>query len=622
MDTFQTTSFADQLSAGLVTWGTTVGITLGVMLLVCYVFTAIRLGPLSAGDRIYSVLVSAVGDLLFISPRRTFAIAWLAVKESIRKQAVAGLIIFLIVLAFALWFLDSETYDPSSLYISFVMNAVNYLVLLLAVLTAAFSLPNDMKNKTIYTIVTKPVRPSEIILGRILGFTAVCAIPLATMGLCSYLFVVRSLDHRHELTEADVRPIVAGPATRNVKPGSKQGSTSTAHSHRHKVTVDADGNGVTETNDSDRIEMDDAVDFHDRFGSSHWHVVTGEKRDGRMIYHVGPPQGQFHARVPIKGQLRFKEADGTASKEGYNVGNWTKRGYVAGGTLSAALFTFDGVDPNRFPDGVPLEMNIRLFRTTKEGMDKPIIGSLIIRNPINGLSSAPRNFAAREYVTLQQIIPRKLADSKGKQLDLFDDLAVNGRVEIELQCIPRSQFFGVGPDDLYLLAREGRFDVNFAKGLFGIWLQMVLTVVLAVVFSTFLSGPVAMLATAAAVIGALLRPFVVNVLRDNLFEGKAHTGGVLESMVRLTDQRAITLELEEGTTTSLIQSIDKVLNSLLDGMFTFIPDFSAMNDVNSVAGGFDISSSLLWMHTAQTLGFVLPLFLVGFIVFKLTEVAK
>jgi hypothetical protein len=614
--------FSSRLAAGLTAWGTTAGITLGVALLVCFVWTAIRVGPLSAGDRIYSVLVSALGDLFRISPRRTLAIAWLAVKESIRKQAVAGLVIFLIILAFALWFLDTESYDPSSLYISFVLNAVNYLILLLAVLTSAFSLPNDMKNKTIYTIVTKPVRPSEVVLGRILGFAAVCTVPLVIMSASSYLFVVRALDHRHELTEADLRPVTPGPSTRHLKPGSKEGTTSTAHSHRHRVTLDPDGNGVTATNDADRLVMDDSMNFFDRFGRSHWHEVTAEKRDGRTIYHVGPPQGQFHARVPVKGELRFREADGTASKQGYNVGNWTKRGYVAGGTLSAAIFTFHDLTEAEFPDGLPLELNIRLFRTTKEDMNKPIIGSLVVKNPINGLESAPRNFAAQEYVTLQQIIPRKLTDPSGKPLDLFQDLAVNGKVELELQCIPRSQFFGVGPDDVYLLAREGRFDVNFAKACFGIWLQMVLTVVIGVVWSTFLSGPVAMLATAATVIGALLKPFLVDVVRDNLFEGSARTGGVLESMVRLTDQRAITLELEEGTTTSMIQAIDKVLNTFIDGLLTFIPDFAAMSDVAAVSTGFDVPSGLLWLHLAQTLGFVFPLFLIGFIVFKLTEVAK
>jgi len=47
-----------------------------------------------------------------------------------------------------------------------------------------------------------------------------------------------------------------------------------------------------------------------------------------------------------------------------------------------------------------------------------------------------------------------------------------------------------------------------------------------------------------------------------------------------------------------------------------------MNDVDTVARGFDIPVQQLWMHAGQTALFAVPLFLIGLIVFKLTEVAK
>jgi hypothetical protein len=47
-----------------------------------------------------------------------------------------------------------------------------------------------------------------------------------------------------------------------------------------------------------------------------------------------------------------------------------------------------------------------------------------------------------------------------------------------------------------------------------------------------------------------------------------------------------------------------------------------MSDVDSVARGFDISTHLLWEHVVQTGAFAVPLFLVGFLGFKLVEVAK
>ena len=71
---------------------------------------------------------------------------------------------------FAGWYLDPRSSDPARLYISFVLTATNYLILLLALFISTFSLPADIKSRTIYTIVTKPVRATEIVLGRMLGF--------------------------------------------------------------------------------------------------------------------------------------------------------------------------------------------------------------------------------------------------------------------------------------------------------------------------------------------------------------------------------------------------------------------------------------------------------------------
>jgi len=607
-------------TAPLLSWLQTVSVTALVAVGVSFLVSSLRYGPLLAGDQIYAVLVSALGDIFRISPRRVWAMAGLAIKESIRKQIVAGLVIFGLVLSFALWFLDSDSIDPGALYVTFVMNAVNLLILLLAVFLAAFSLPNDLKTKTIYTIVTKPVRPSEIILGRILGFVMVCTVPLALMGLGGYFFVVRALDHTHELSESDLRPFDAEEIAAGADPAGKQGMTSISRGHKHRVLLDGSGHGMTETDDA-RITGDQAESYLDRFGQSHRHSVTPRTRDGRTEYVVGPPEGQLRARVPMNGRLTFRDATGSVN-QGYNVGNWTKRGYVAGGTLSTAIFHFESLKQEMFPDGLRVQLNIRLFRTTKEDIDKPILGSIVLRSPLTGLATSPRNFAAREFFTLDYFLPRKMTDASGKPIDVFADLARDGRLDLELQCIPRSQFFGVGPDDVYLMAAERRFDVNFAKGFLGIWLQMVLAVTIGVFWSTFLSGPVAMLATTASIVAAIFKPYLLEIVRGQLFGTAIKSAGMVEALIRLGTQKATMQELEAGTTTSVVKGFDSGLSWLMEGLFRFVPDFAAMSDAARVAGGFDIPAATLYAHELQTLGFALPVFFAAFIIFKLTEVAK
>ncbi|MDZ4248407.1 MAG: hypothetical protein U1D32_04005 [Patescibacteria group bacterium] len=70
--------------------------------------------------------------------------------------------------------------EPGKLFFSFVLMTSTYLVLLIALLLSVFSLPNDFKSKTIYTVVTKPVRAGDIVLGRIMGFTLVGTVLLST----------------------------------------------------------------------------------------------------------------------------------------------------------------------------------------------------------------------------------------------------------------------------------------------------------------------------------------------------------------------------------------------------------------------------------------------------------
>ena len=157
--------------------------------------------------------------------RRILAIARLAVQEAIRRRVLLAFAIFAVIFLFAGWFLDTKSNDPARLYLSFVLTTTNYLVILLALFLSAFSLPADIKNKTIFTVVTKPVRSGEIVLGRIVGFTAVISVLLIAMCVVSYFFVVRGLNHEHGVNVESVT-VVAADAEADIEPGWEGETTS------------------------------------------------------------------------------------------------------------------------------------------------------------------------------------------------------------------------------------------------------------------------------------------------------------------------------------------------------------------------------------------------------------
>src|SRR6056297_317765 len=396
-----------------------------------YVISAARYGP---SEGFYAV-ARAVRDLLrFDLPgtrlRRVMALARLAFKEAIRRKVLFVIGLFVVGLLLAGWFLDPNSSDPARLYISFVLTGTNYLVLALALFISAFSLPSDIESKRIYTIVTKPVRATEIVLGRMLGFIGVGTMILVPMGLVSYVFVTRGLRHTH-VEVADVREV-----------GDQlQGETDYVRSHSHEFTVDAEGQGIT-----------DVV-------RGHRHAVVRNADGG---FTIGPPEGNLRARIPDYGDVVFYDRRGEEKEVGLNVGDEElsggfrssgisrvigvtrgpkklEHGYVEGGTLCAAVFTFDDVTPERFPDGIPLDLTIRAFRTHKGDIESTLRGSLALKHPGKDIETNPIVFEVNEYEVDERLLELEREGSDGDEtrtLNVFEDLVdEDGRLQVVIRCV-------------------------------------------------------------------------------------------------------------------------------------------------------------------------------------------
>ena len=211
--------------------------------------------PGKAGDKIFKVLTGTLVDLLHTSPRRVFALARLAVKESIRKQAVVGLAVFVVVLLRLAWFVDPGRTDPTRSTWTNCSGGRLCWCWRCRCCSARSVCQPIFKNKTIFTIVTKPVRSSEIVLGRILGFVATGTFLLAVMGLMSFWFVTRMLDHTHDLTNDDLSTAAAKEGAESEKQvRGRAGFTDMARGHMHEVDLDDEGNGVTKKRRATSIE--------------------------------------------------------------------------------------------------------------------------------------------------------------------------------------------------------------------------------------------------------------------------------------------------------------------------------------------------------------------------------
>ena len=582
---------------------------------IAFAFTAIRNTPKQAVSIVGGGLKRAIlEDFPRSSLRRTIGMTRLAIQEAIRNKVLIIFALFVVLLLFAGWFLDVQNDHPARLYLGFVISTSTYLLLALAMFVSAFSLPNDIKNKTIYTITTKPVRAHEIFLGRVLGFGFVGTVLLILMGLVSYGFVVRGLDHSHTIDLASIEW--------DEETGLGTGFTSVDSHHRHDFLINRN------------IEGDRPVGATE-IAQGHTHAIYREGDN----YVVGPPTGDLLARVPVYGSLRFLDRYGRESdaggEGGLSVGKeWTYREYIEGNTLSTAIWTFENLTSDMFSTGggdegvVPLELNLRVFRTTKGDIEGAVQGEILLVNPEKTLSvqdrySAPISFEAEEFQTFQVNIDYKEIRRQNpntaelEKINLFQNLVDNGKLEVHVRCRDHAQFFGMAQADMYIRAPEGSFEMNFFKCYLGIWMQLVLVTLFGVFFSTFLNGIVAMVATLSIVVMGISSGFIGEVQ-----SGDAPGGGPIESLIRNITQQGATVDLDMGeTATSVIQSLDSFYLDTMESVAKLAPDFPKFNMAAKVAYGYDINLDLILKQITTTLVYFFVLLFAGYFVISSREIA-
>ncbi len=605
-------SFADWFGSAIKFFVIAVPLLILLAIFICYLISAARRGPVEAFYAVAGVIATALGrDLPATSLRRILAITRLTIKEAVRRRVIVGFVIFVVIFLFAGWFLDVRSDDPAHLYLSFVLTTTSYLVIVLGLFLSTVSIPADIKSKTIYTIVTKPVRSGELVLGRILGFIAVVTLLLALMGVISYLFVVRGMQHEHAVVPdsvAAMAPLVEGEAS----PGWEGSTTMNSH-HRHTWTVNADGTGVT-----DKV-------------MGHVHKMT-RAADGAsadpQAYAIGSPQGALVARVPIYGMLRFLDREGNPTLKGISVGQeWEYRSFIEGRTLASAIWTFRGLSEKDYGDHLPLALNLSVFRTFKGDIVTGVRGIIILRspNPRSPIQCEPIPFESKEFTTQQLLIQRKLRPvgedgSSGRAIDLFNDLVHEGELEVIVRCDDPSQYFGMSQADLYIEAPNAQFEWNFAKAYISIWLQMVIVVCLGVMFSTFLSTPVAILATISAVLLGFFGQFV-----QGLWSGQTVGGGPIEALIRLVSQDNLTSPLEFGTSdigVRIVQFLDNVLLTLMHALAAVLPDFSGLGRASEyVAYSLNFYDQLLARQCLVTIVYVTAIAIVGYFFLRTREIA-
>src|SRR6266498_3151149 len=120
---------------------------------------------------------------LGFSPTRIFAIARNTLTELTRQKVFYVLLIFALVLIGSSVFMARFTFQQEFQILKDIsLGAMSIFTSLLAIVAAARLIPQDIEDRTVYTILAKPVPRFEYVLGKIAGVLLLLAISTLVMS--------------------------------------------------------------------------------------------------------------------------------------------------------------------------------------------------------------------------------------------------------------------------------------------------------------------------------------------------------------------------------------------------------------------------------------------------------
>jgi hypothetical protein len=183
------------LAAGATSWLVLLGVLSLIAIGVSFALAVARNGV--SGIAIFgSGLLSYLDDIGSVSPRRVYALTMLTLKEAVRRKALLVFVVFAILLMFAGWFL-ADTNDRAELqvnvHVTFLLTAIAWLIIPAVIFLSCWALPEDIRIRSLHTVVTKPARRLEIVIGRMLGMGLVSLVVLVVMGVIGGFWITRMI---------------------------------------------------------------------------------------------------------------------------------------------------------------------------------------------------------------------------------------------------------------------------------------------------------------------------------------------------------------------------------------------------------------------------------------------
>ena len=516
------------------------------------------------------VAMPLLGQLPKFRLRRIGAVAKLSFTEALRRRVPFIFALVLLIFLFANWYVISKPEDQVRTYVSLTFDAMGPLLIAAALILGAFSLPTDMKQQTIHTVLTKPVYRFEVVLGRFLGFVGLLTVILVIMTTLSLIYVLRNVD--------------PAAATESLK------ARSPAYG---ELVFEGTGNDSTKGESVGR-----EWGYRSYIGKQ---VAT--KPQQYAIWKFAALPASVADRPTVRCEFTFdiyrltkgKENEGVGCNFLFTTANYRRGNERLGNELRAALKgtksaqEIDSEVAEKFGYFQVDSKDITDFHT--QWIDVP--GGLFR----NALKPAPQGPAPS---------------------------TPSSPIEVRVSNTSEAGHVGMARYDLYFRLDDPAgpyetlwFALNFFKASFGIWCQMVLVCGLATALSTYLSGVISLLITCLFYFGGLFQEFI-----ETVATGKNIGGGPIEAMFRIATGKNLNAPMEQGTITTLATTSDVGFRWMIGRLLDILPDVDRFYLNNYVSEGFDLPFTQIILTAIVLLGYLLPWALLSFYLIRWREIAS
>jgi hypothetical protein len=109
---------------------------------------------------------------------------------------------------------------------------------------------------------------------------------------------------------------------------------------------------------------------------------------------------------------------------------------------------------------------------------------------------------------------------------------------------------------------------------------------------------------------------------QSIATGQTPGGATFESLVRMVQHKNTVIKLEPGWSTTVVKLLDDVVRHVMRLITRVVPDMRALGDIDYVVAGFNVPGEQLLVQAVTVAAYVLPIFLLGYLFFRLREVAQ